>query len=471
MPAITLGVADIESRLRAMQTRLNTFVVVRLACGGLSVVCFAVALGLALGWHHRLAAQGSLPWALATMIGAIAAATGFAIRRRWFDLDATTQLVDRQAELTDRLTTLVDLHVRPRPSRLAPLLVAQAIALMPRWQPHLVAPIRIPRSAYALAAALLALGAATLIAPEAAPPAASDPPPRHQPRADARLAPAAPQTGSELSHQAHAGISAAAVSADGSTNDDGDSNDAEAEDAGADAPPASVPRRLLAALPEKLQQAMAGAFYAQKLEPAPPAGTDADNPDASEGSAAGTAPAQPHGSTGGARPGQEPGDDQTRPGTDGKEQAEGAKPKDGGEAGKAEQPHGSAQAGHDDNNGESGEPGQDHDGKAPLSGGGSSPSSLFDPQGTATALNGEAQPRTFKLTITSFLQATQQHIARAKRNAKRVPGGATGDEPTAQTPPSDRQLNDDVLRKAEIPPEYEDLVRRVYSERTIPDEP
>jgi hypothetical protein len=28
---------------------------------------------------------------------------------------------------------------------------------------------------------------------------------------------------------------------------------------------------------------------------------------------------------------------------------------------------------------------------------------------------------------------------------------------------NDRQLKDDVLRKVEIPPEYEDVVRRAYS--------
>ncbi len=75
-------------------------------------------------------------------------------------------------------------------------------------------------------------------------------------------------------------------------------------------------------------------------------------------------------------------------------------------------------------------------------------------------------PKTFKLTITSFLHAMEQ-----KGDQPRQPGKKTSTTESvsagsaAQVALSERQLNDDALRKAEIPPEYEDIVRRVYSLR------
>ena len=80
--------------------------------------------------------------------------------------------------------------------------------------------------------------------------------------------------------------------------------------------------------------------------------------------------------------------------------------------------------------------------------------------------SGAGTPKTFKLTITSFLHAMEQ-----KGNQPRQPGKKTGSGGTASTGSTtqvalnERQLNDDALRKAEIPPEYEDIVRRVYSLR------
>ena len=79
---------------------------------------------------------------------------------------------------------------------------------------------------------------------------------------------------------------------------------------------------------------------------------------------------------------------------------------------------------------------------------------------------GAGAPKTFKLTITSFLRAIEQKGSQPHPPGKKAgtAGSAAGGSAT-QGALNERQLNDDALRKAEIPPEYEDIVRRVYSLR------
>jgi hypothetical protein len=108
---------------------------------------------------------------------------------------------------------------------------------------------------------------------------------------------------------------------------------------------------------------------------------------------------------------------------------------------------------------------QNFGGNSPPAGEGSSPGGLMDGKAQSVA-SGASTPKTFKLTITSFLHAMEQ-----KGNQPRQPGKKTGSGGAASTGSAtkvalnERQLNDDALRKAEIPPEYEDIVRRVYSLR------
>jgi hypothetical protein len=66
----------------------------------------------------------------------------------------------------------------------------------------------------------------------------------------------------------------------------------------------------------------------------------------------------------------------------------------------------------------------------------------------------------FKLTITSFLAAVERQ---GMPQWKAGMGKTTAAAGEAKGELSDRQLNDDALRKAEIPAEYEDVVRRTYS--------
>src|SRR5262245_56073003 len=127
MPAITLGLVEVEERLRILRRRLNGYTVVQAASVGLSVIFVAasacVAMGVRAGWW------GIGPLSLAAALGGT-----FFIRRRWLSIQATASLADQRGQLTDRLTTLVDLRTRPRPSRLAPVLVAQTLAMGERWR-------------------------------------------------------------------------------------------------------------------------------------------------------------------------------------------------------------------------------------------------------------------------------------------------------------------------------------------------
>jgi hypothetical protein len=108
---------------------------------------------------------------------------------------------------------------------------------------------------------------------------------------------------------------------------------------------------------------------------------------------------------------------------------------------------------------------QNFDGDSPAAGEGSSPGGLLGDK-ALSAVGGASTTKTFKLTITSFLRAMEQKGNPPRPSGKRTgTGGSASPASATQVAVSERQLNDDALRKAEIPPEYEDIVRRVYSLR------
>jgi len=89
-------------------------------------------------------------------------------------------------------------------------------------------------------------------------------------------------------------------------------------------------------------------------------------------------------------------------------------------------------------------------------------------QHTAEAGANGSEAKPFKLTITSFLRTAQQPGRQPDASAKPAATGApaihTGGGDAAI---SERQHPDAALRKVEIPPDYEDLVRRVFSLRPL----
>jgi hypothetical protein len=80
---------------------------------------------------------------------------------------------------------------------------------------------------------------------------------------------------------------------------------------------------------------------------------------------------------------------------------------------------------------------------------------------------GDGGSKRFKLTITSFVHTAEQRDTPPRGTGTRAgSAGPAESESGSGMALNDRQLTDDALRKAEIPPEYEDLVRRVFSSRT-----
>ncbi|MBI3785587.1 MAG: hypothetical protein HY270_19515 [Deltaproteobacteria bacterium] len=472
MPAITLGVAEVEAHLQGLKKRLNTFAAIGVVCSGLTVFFVVSAAGLAVGWYQRLAARGTLPWVLLCGFVLIGACVAWEMRRRWLDLAATTELIDRRASLAERLTTLLGLRSRPRSSELAPLLVAQVIAALPRCAPHLVAPFQIPRSAYGLAGSLVALALASRMASDLPPPGAQGSSPREK-QTDAFVV-REPQEGAAAAHQPGAGTAttsdAGSESSTSGAAEVGDQEDAatvdvtnsdKQADSQADGEPASLPARLLALLPEEVRRAVVGSSGTGQSGQRRPLGESRDGKDDSAKDASSADKAgQAKGGEGERR------NDKSAAESGQDQQQNAAQRPDRGQSDPS-----SARMNDDGKTG--GEvPKPSNDEKAPPAGGGSSPSNVMDSAAATAALEADAAPKTFKLTITSFLQTSQLRGAKGKYNSsQRVHGGSGASEVLASTAPSDQQLRDDILHKAEIPPEYEDLVRRVYSARSLPDEP
>jgi len=224
------------------------------------------------------------------------------------------------------------------------------------------------------------------------------------------------------------------------------------------APPsaASAPETQLAMLPDRLRKAILSAFHAEQMDDGhqpgkAPAGQSKE-------------PAREPGATsaGDDRAGAEPGGDEGRRAREGGESP--AAPTDGTTA--SQRPGGSqAHSQSPPAQQESGN--QAQSGSAPNAGSGSNPEGLLAAGATA-AESGHNGTTTFKLTITSFLHAAEEKDGQPRRPDERGSGTGLAAKRGGPAPAlNQQQLRDDALRKAEIPPEYEDIVRRVYSTRAL----
>jgi hypothetical protein len=450
MPAITIALNEIQRRLSALQRRLNLVTLQHgLYLGGSVVILSAAGLILA-GLRASVTSFRIAAWGAASLALATVAACLVFLRLRWLDAQATAHLVDRRAELTDRLATIVALCPRPRASRLAPVVIAQTLGLGARWQPQQIAPRPVPRSIFLLLASLLALAFTVLIG-------------RHEPRPTSPVVPAGfaagPVDDSALREPSQAGAgneAAGNAAAQASSAQPSLRSLSGAQPLGPGEAATSAPGDLpsqpkagtaLASLPDRLQEAIRHAFHAEtvgaphELAAQPQSRTGDDR-----GESEHTAGSDPQRKT------------EDQQGTSGKENpasASGSQKRTGKSESGEHLPQRQESAARD----------QRLDGHAPAAGDGSSPGSLMDPKAPGLALGSEG-PKTFKLTITSFLRAAEQQSTQPREPGKRA--GVTGSAGSAsgeQVAPSDRQLTDDALRKAEVPPEYEDIVRRVYSAR------
>jgi len=441
MPAITLGLAEVEERLRVLRRRLNSVTAQHSIYLGASSVTLLVTAVIVVALRASASAFRITACASALLMMVIAAACLAYVRRRWLDVQCTARLVDARAQLLDRLSTLIDLRLRPRPSRLAPILVAQALALGAHWQARQIAPRRIPRSILLFIASLLALAGTALLA--------------H------RTLPAVPSPTTATAEKL-AELSLTATS--GAQRNSGVRAAEQPGTAGALQPPTvllppgdfpgraqgSEPGRGQSSNPGPSSEATTRTSFADRLQ------------QTIRHAFHGDAPEQP--SQLASRSGNSSHPDSTtsadrNPTRNRSDQPEGTAPKETDSSGRqkdpaqsnsgrrAAQPQGGSNAP------------QNFQGSSPAAGTGSSPQGVMDPNApAAVAVRGES--KRFKLAITSFLYPVPQQAGRPAPAGGRAGAAGPGGSDVAL---NDRQLTDDAVRKAEIPPEYEDLVRRVYS--------
>ena len=480
MPAVTLGLAEVEERLAGIRRRLNRVTLLHVIFAGASVVCLVGALLVVVGLRGNVESFRIATWSGLAIVIATIVTCALLVRRRWLDLAQTAALVDRRGQLTDRLTTLVDLQQRPRNSRLAPLLIAQTLSLGDRWRVQRIVPRRLPRSLVLLIASLLALSAAPLVDPSrpaAAPQPVAPPPQQQAPHTDPPRKPAGapPPPGASLAVAGIAGTTGTAGDARGTAGESGDAADPPAAaqpgddtvaaprnaaaGTGDSAPPAASAGERLAALPDRWREALRTTLQGERAPLPQPSDT---------ARTAGAAAPRPGEDTRDARRNERADSQRPSPGTDPSTTGtpDSAAPPQRGDTGAGGSPAG---------------PRPDQGGSPPKSGGsgagtGSDPESLLgaaSPTGAPAAEAGaRGVPTTFKLNITSFLRSNETHGGPPRGTAKPggTGGGAGGTAPMDDGPmPAlhEQQQHDDPLRKADVPPEYEDLVRRVYTARAL----
>jgi hypothetical protein len=160
----------------------------------------------------------------------------------------------------------------------------------------------------------------------------------------------------------------------------------------------------------------------------------------------------------------------TPDGTTGRRAGEAARSAPERQGGAPTQPRpGDANAGDQSPRSQNGPGDQPPSGSAPNAGTGSSQENLLGARAVAGE-SGRGRATTFKLTITSFLHSVEEENTPPRQTGEHGASvGAAPDTADAAFALNEQQLRDDALRKAEIPPEYEDIVRRVYSSRNLSD--
>lgn len=171
MPAISLGLDEVEERLRQIRSRLNSLSLQHVVYSSGSLIVVLGALLIVIRLRASPAIINASTTAYAVIVCFIIGLAIIRLRSRWLSLENVARRADRKAALDSRLATLYAQRARPQRSRLGGILLAQTIALGPRWDRSALAPRRIPRSAYFLLASLALLGAASLVPPKQVDPA------------------------------------------------------------------------------------------------------------------------------------------------------------------------------------------------------------------------------------------------------------------------------------------------------------
>lgn len=518
MPAVPVALAEIEERLEEIRYRLNR----RSSLSILApLVGVALLLAALLVWSAARATPQAFSISLYATIAAVAVLAAWSaslLWRRWLSLDDAARLADDRGAMQERLTTALWLAHAPLQPSLTPVLVADTIERSRAWQVSKIVPRRFPFELVFPLAGLAALVAALLVAPNlppgpgvvaqpAKPPHALEeqkkapaPEPKHADQgaddplldtpADREEAERVMDVGNsgDAGNRANAKMSEQVRQAIREAIQRFDKNAAKTDVARADLGRSG---RIDVVGPRPNGDPRDGGRQAPGIEPDAQASGDNDtNPDRS---GAGERAAE-NGRDGGRPRG---GDDEAR---DGRRAA--TSPQDKQSAGKGNDadpprhPDGSDQQGKGAKGSESDKPasGEQQDARQPpnakqnaaakashdkasegagkqqggaraAAGGDSDANGLFAAKGAGDMQAGAgAASGTFKLTLGSFLSSGPSPKDKPQ-NRERAPsqnGRAAVTEPPSLNP---NQTADDVLRRADIPPEYEDIVRRIYSAR------
>lgn len=463
MPAVTLGFEEIEDRLRKLRRRLNSFAAQHAGYVAGSISVFALTLVIVTALRGSPLVFRVTLWLAGAAVLAAAVSGIVILRERWCDTRRAAALADERGRLQDRISTLLASREQRPPSRLASLLLADTLALGARWEPGIIAPRRVPRSLYLLLAALAALGSTAFLSRPVPPAAVAAPG-----GLEGQIVESQPAAGAEASQvqleapqgsQASQPMAGEARTIPGSQDEQGAGGQDGALPAaqGTAHDERSGQRGAGSQLAQQLQQMIRQAFRAEKAgapqqlaqaEPPPESADRRQDSSDRRGESADGKPGSPR------KDGQE---DKKRAANDGRATGAGAQPKPGSPGrGEANKPgERGAKDGRVSDSAKGSGAGVGHGGGDLLGGA----------QGQA-AMPGAAEPKTFKVTLTSFLQG----LAVKPAPQRRPPSGKVPDQGFAGSshPPaalSEQQEADDLMRKAEIPPEYEEIVRRVFSRR------
>ena len=476
MPLFSVGSAQVEERLRVVRRRLNLVTLQDALYLSGSLVALAATVLVVIALRGRGSLFGVAVWAAVGCIAAAGVAATLRIRQHWLSLEQVVRFADRKASLDDRLATLLLDPRRARSSALKDVLLEQILAATPRWDVDVLVPRRVPRSAFILGASLAALIALSFFArPPATPQPASvaHPPSRADvgnttppPHDAAERAPqdgGLPGAGAAMQMAGLAGAHGGTLQSgegqsmgqaagmpssgarggqsapDASSGAHGDRAAATTHEGGASSPPDSDQSRDMT---EELRQAIREAFGAESGQPkilakSGPAGSGEAPGMHQSNDAAGDRADGSRGATQDGKPGESAG-----------ARASDANAREPA-ARSQSQPSGSANL---PGGGSASNPGAR---------GASSSSELFGHAAAAPMAGSDAPNLGIKLSAFGALspgQAQPQHETPPTGGAAVGAASRGGSQPV-----TDEQVPDAPLQKAEVAPEHEAVVRRIFT--------
>jgi len=443
---ISLRVAEVEARVHLVRRRLNAFTLQHVAYLAGSIVILITAILIVVGIRAPATVFRVAAWISIAAIAVTVALAAWWAARRWIGLGDAAVLTDRRADLSDRLTTVVSLRSQPQASRFMPLLVTQALDLRERWRPRSIVPRGIPRSIFMFVAALALLASTAFLERRGVDSAAAktekgseaeqrmkpNQPPAPQQRAESR----GDKPGENIEMEAPRFDENGKLPSTADLGLNGTPSGEPPIQGGAD----------ISEMPDRLQDAIRRAFRAEPMDAMRDVSAKRDKHLSGPNPGGQLNDERREGAEGNSLPGAGKADSKDEAARQPVEQPKLSSDQRKGNQRAGQQREEQGHAGP--NTGASTGAGQGPGENPPIG----DKDNLGDAQG---------EPTTFKLTITSFLAAVDSR-GLPQRNA-----GAAQARPAAKAAGrelSNRQLDDDVLRKTEIPPEYEDVVRRAYSE-------